>query len=70
MLNNFKSVLKKNEEIFGVGDLIINYDLDENKYNNQAHFNEMFLNCNQIILEPTRLTILHPLLIISTQNAE
>ena len=57
MLNNFQNVLKKNKEIVRVGDLNINYDLDEKKYNNQAHYIEMLLNCRQLILEPTRATL-------------
>ena len=57
MLNNFENVLKKNKEIVIVGDLNINYDLDEKKYNNQAHYIEMLLNCRQLILEPTRVTL-------------
>ena len=44
MLNNFENVLKKNKEIVIVGDLNINYDLGEKKYNNQAHYIEMLLN--------------------------
>ena len=51
MLNNFENVLKKNKEIFIVG------DLDEKKYNNQAHYIEILLNCRQLILEPTRVTL-------------
>ena len=57
MLNNFENVLKKNKEIVIVGDLNINYDLDEKKYNNQAHYIKMLLNCRQLILEPTRVTL-------------
>ena len=70
MLNNFENVLKKNKEIVIVRNLNINYDLDEKKYNNQAHYIEMWLNCRQLILEPTRVTlnILHPLLLIYTQR--
>ena len=41
MLNNFENFLKKNKEIVIVGDLNINYDLDDKKYNNQAHYSEM-----------------------------
>ena len=44
MLNNFENVLKKNKGIVIVGDLNINYDLDEKKYNKQAHYIEMLLN--------------------------
>ena len=57
MLNNFENVLRENEEIVIVGDLNINYDLDEKKYNNQAHYIEMLLNCRQLILVPTRVTL-------------
>ena len=44
MLNNFGTALKENKETDIVGDLSINYDLDEKKYNNQAFYkyiNEM-----------------------------
>ena len=57
MLNNFENVLKKNKEIVIVGDLNINYDLDQKKYNNQAHYIEILLNYSQLILEPTRVTL-------------
>ena len=57
MLSNFENVLKEYKEIVRVGDLNINYDLDEKKYNNQAHHIEMLLNCSQLILEPTCVTL-------------
>ena len=56
MLNNFENVLAKNKEIVILGDLNINYILDENVCENQAHFIETLLCCKQLILEPTRVT--------------
>ena len=56
MLNNFENVLAKNKEIVILGDLNINYILDENLCENQAHFIETLLCCKQLIVEPTRVT--------------
>ena len=56
MLNNFENVLAKNKDIVILGDLNINYILDENLCENQAHFIKTLLRCKQLILEPTRVT--------------
>ena len=56
MLNNFKNVLAKNKEIVNLGDLNINYILDENLCENQAHFIGTLLCCKQLIVEPTCVT--------------
>ena len=56
MLNNFENVLAKYKEIVILGDLNINYILDENLCENQAHFIETLLCCKQLIVEPTRVT--------------
>ena len=56
MLSNFENVLAKNKEIVILGDLNINYILDENLCENQAHFIETLLCCKQLIVEPTRVT--------------
>ena len=56
MLNNFENVLAKNKEIVILGDLNINYILDENLCEKQAHFIETLLCCKQLIVEPTRVT--------------
>ena len=56
MLNNFENVLAKNKEIVILGDLNINYILDENLCENQARFIKTLLRCKQLILEPTRVT--------------
>ena len=56
MLNNFENVLAKNKEIVILGDLNINYILDENLCENQAHFIETLFCCKQLIVEPTRVT--------------
>ena len=56
MLNNFENVLAKNKEIVILGDLNINYILDENLCENQAHFIETLLCCKQLIVELTRVT--------------
>ena len=56
ILNNFENVLVKNKGIVILGDLNINYILDENLCENQAHFIETLLCCKQLIVEPTRVT--------------
>ena len=56
MLNNFENVLANNKEIVILGDLNINYILDENLCENQAHFIETLLCCKQLKVEPTRVT--------------
>ena len=53
---NFENVLAKNKEIVILGDLNINYILDEHLCENQAHFIETLLCCKQLIFEPTRVT--------------
>ena len=55
MVNNFENVLAKNKEIVTLGDLNINYILDENVCENQAHFIETLLCWKQLIVEPTRV---------------
>ena len=45
MLNNSENILANNKEIVILGDLNINYILDENLCKNQAHFIETLLCC-------------------------
>ena len=57
LLNNFENVLAKNKEIVILGDLKINYILDGNLSENEAHFIETIFvaNNNLLIVEPTVL---------------
>ncbi len=55
-VDELEEALGKDGNIVVLGDLNINYDLNENLANNPIHYVENLLNVQQLVTEPTRVT--------------